>query len=327
MGKIGDDIFGRAILDMISRYDPDLKKGMIKTAGGVSSYSIILSSPEADRMFFHCPGCNDTFGADDVDYKSFEDAALFHFGYPPLMRRMIEQDGIELTRLFSKAKRKGLATSLDMSMPDPASFSGSVNWPSILSETLPHVDVFLPSVEEILYVLYPEIFSSMSEPLREITPELLTKIGNDLLSMGPKIVGLKLGHFGLYLQTADAHSLRTLEPALPVSPELWAQRQLWSPCFEVDVVGTTGAGDATIAGFLASLLRGLSPEEAANLACAVGACNVEASDALSGIRPWPETLDRLNSAWSRHDLPFDMLGWHHSPGTRIWLGPGDASLR
>lgn len=192
MGKIGDDIFGRAILEMINGYDPDLKKGMIEIAGEVSSYSIILSSPGADRMFFHCPGCNDTFGADDVDYESLEGAALFHFGYPPLMRRMIERDGIELARLFSRAKGKGLVTSLDMSMPDPASFSGSVNWPSILSKTLSHVDIFLPSVEEILYVLYPEIFSSMSEPLREIAPELLTKIGNDLLSMGPKIVGLKL---------------------------------------------------------------------------------------------------------------------------------------
>jgi len=66
------------------------------------------------------------------------------------------------------------------------------------------------------------------------------------------------------------------------------------------VIGTTGAGDATIAGFLAALLRDLPPDEAMNAALAVGACNVEAADALSGIRSWCETLQRINAGWARH---------------------------
>ncbi len=51
---------------------------------------------------------------------------------------------------------------------------------------------------------------------------------------------------------------------------------MWAPCFDVEVVGTTGSGDATIAGFLSALLRDASPEEAMTMAVAVGACNVEA---------------------------------------------------
>jgi hypothetical protein len=35
---------------------------------------------------------------------------------------------------------------------------------------------------------------------------------------------------------------------------------------QVNIVGTTGAGDATIAGFLAALLRDLSPEQAMTMA-------------------------------------------------------------
>ena len=46
-------------------------------------------------------------------------------------------------------------------------------------------------------------------------------------------------------------------PAQPNSTA-WANYENWSPCFQVDVVGTTGAGDATIAGFLAALLRDMS---------------------------------------------------------------------
>jgi sugar/nucleoside kinase (ribokinase family) len=65
------------------------------------------------------------------------------------------------------------------------------------------------------------------------------------------------------------------------------------------VVGTAGSGDATIAGFLAAFLRDMTPEEAVTMAVAVGACNVEAADTLSGIRPWDETLRRVAAGWPR----------------------------
>lgn len=41
-----------------------------------------------------------------------------------------------------------------------------------------------------------------------------------------------------------------------------------------------GAGDAAYAGLLAAMLRGLPPQAAAEMACAVGACCVEAPDAI-----------------------------------------------
>ena len=50
------------------------------------------------------------------------------------------------------------------------------------------------------------------------------------------------------------------------------------------VVRTTGAGDAAAAGFLLALLDGLSPEDAATMAGAVGATNLEAPDATGGVR-------------------------------------------
>jgi hypothetical protein len=47
----------------------------------------------------------------------------------------------------------------------------------------------------------------------------------------------------------------------------------------------------------------MSPAEAMNAALAVGACNVEAPDALSGIRSWEEILQRITSGWSQRDEP------------------------
>jgi sugar/nucleoside kinase (ribokinase family) len=321
MGKVGNDFFGRTIQKIIERYDPDLTEGMIEVQGEISSYSIILSSSDADRMLLHCPGCNDTFGSNDIDYESVSAARLFHFGYPPVMKRTIESNGAELIELFRRAKATGVTTSLDMCMPDPHGVSGRIDWPTVVSATLPHVDIFLPSLEETLFMLYPEKFRNFS--LTSLTPELLSSVGHDLLSMGPMIVGLKLGGMGFYLRTADAKAWKSMGRAAPENLKPWLGRELWSPCFDTAVVGTTGAGDATIAGFLAALLRGHGPEESVTLACAVGGCNVEAADALSGLRTWDETRARVRAGWSRKRLPLDSSSWEFCNTAGVWYSPRD----
>ena len=76
-----------------------------------------------------------------------------------------------------------------------------------------------------------------------------------------------------------------------------------SPCFRARrVAGTTGAGDCTIAGFLAALLRGEGPVQAATSATAVGASSVEAPDSTSGVPPWPELAARVRAGWARHPI-------------------------
>lgn len=78
--------------------------------------------------------------------------------------------------------------------------------------------------------------------------------------------------------------IESMGAAQPSDPSARADRDLWAPCFRVNVICTTGAGNATIAGFLAGLLHDLSPEDTLAAAVAVGACNVEAAYALSRIR-------------------------------------------
>jgi sugar/nucleoside kinase (ribokinase family) len=111
--------------------------------------------------------------------------------------------------------------------------------------------------------------------------------------------------------------------ARPSSPAAWANKELWAPCFQVNVVGTTGSGDATIAGFLSALLRDLPPEAAITTAVAVGASNVEAADALSGIRSWDDTQRRIATGWARCSLPIDAPGWQFDESQQLWIGPHD----
>ena len=339
MGKIGDDLLGQAVQQIISSHsghlaggghltgDGHLSGGMVIDKTADTSYTIIINPPDVDRMFLHCPSANDTFGADDVRYDVVAQACLFHFGYPPVMRRMFEGNGTELIDMFQRVKDLGVTTSLDMALPDPNSAAGRTDWAAIVQAVMPYVDVFLPSIEEILYMLRRATYDELSHAggdaglLAAITPSLLTDLGSQLLEMGGKIIGFKLGDRGLYLRTADQSAIKSLGLARPSDPAAWADKELWAPCFQVDVVGTTGAGDATIAGFLSALLRDFSPQAALTAAVAVGACNVEAADALSGIRPWDETMHRVDSGWPQHHLDVETPGWRFDDVHQLWEGP------
>lgn len=71
---------------------------------------------------------------------------------------------------------------------------------------------------------------------------------------------------------------------------VFAGNQEWRvPGFNVEVKDTTGAGDCFAGGFLASLQRGLSYLEAARVANAVGALNVQELGSAQGARSWDET--------------------------------------
>ena len=326
MGKIGDDLFGQAIRQVIGGFALDLMDGMIVDPAVATSYTLIISPPGIDRTFIHCPGANDTFGADDVRHDALTGARLFHFGYPPLMRRMYADGGDELTTIFCRAKETSVTTSLDLSFPDPGSAAGRADWPAILGRVLPYVDVFLPSIEETLFMLRRERFDAMARAgdgdlLPAVTPELLGDLTDELIAMGPPIVGQKLGYRGFYLRTSDASAIAGIGRARPSDPTVWANREIWSPCFHANLVGTTGSGDSTIAGFLGALLRGLPPMDAVTAAVAVGGCNVEAADSLGGIRSWEETMARVSAGWPHHFLKVESPGWRFDPYRRLWYHP------
>jgi sugar/nucleoside kinase (ribokinase family) len=216
---------------------------------------------------------------------------------------------------------------MDMAFPDPSSEAGLVDWRVILESTLPFVDIFLPSAEEILFMLHGDTYREMSHSasgsdlLALVTPQMLSDLSQELIDMGVKIVGLKLGDRGMYLRTAGRDSIEMMGRAHTSDVDAWAGAELWAPCFKVAVAGTTGSGDATIAGFLAGLLNNLPVEQALTMATAVGACNVEAADALSGICTWDETSRRVANGWERRHMELNTPGWQFDRACGLWRGP------
>jgi len=324
MGKVGDDLFGQAVRQIVAGYDPQLAAGMVVDKSVDTSYTIVLSPDFMDRVFLHHSGANDTFTEDDVRYDLLSGVSLFHFGYPPIMRSMFVDEGAHLAELYRRARATGVTTSMDMAVPDPTSAAGKADWRRILGGTLPNVDVFLPSIDEMLFMVrrktYDELVAAAPDGdfLPLLTPALLSDLSQELIDMGARVVGLKLGHRGFYVHTADAAMLRDMGRACPGDLAAWADQELWTPCLMANFVGAAGSGDATIAGFLAALLRDLPLAEAVTSAVAVGACNVEAADTLSGVRSWAETQQRLADGWQRHPMLQPGPEWQYDGAHLLW---------
>lgn len=324
IGKVGDDLLGRAVLEVLRGQNPALAKGMIVAKEEASSYTVVISPPGVDRIFLHCPGANDTFASRDIDYEPLRGARLFHFGYPPIMRGMHADGGADCARMLKRVRELGLTTSLDMAMPDPDSEAGRADWEAFLTEVLPHVDVFLPSVEEIHFMLRHGRTEAMPRP----DGPLLAVLSERLLSMGAAIVVLKLGDQGLYLRTTgDSQRLSASGRGRPKEPDAWRGREMLAPCFDVKVVGTTGSGDCTIAGFLGGLLKDLSPEETVTAAVGVGAFNVERADATSGVPDWSTLQKRIAAGWKRREVDLELPGWTWDRAASVWRGPAEKEER
>ena len=323
-GKVGNDAFGAIIKQLVG---VELSQSFKTVEHQSTSYTIVIVMPGIDRILMHHPGTNDTFGADDIDYNALAQCRLFHFGYPPLMKCMYADGGRELGEIFKRAKAKNVITSLDMTLPDQASESGKVNWRAILSQVLPYVDIFVPSIEEAAFMADKSLFQKRKTQAGSDDAVLCyqasdcTAVSDVFLSLGAKVVMLKNGIRGNYLRTTEQKRLTDI---CSVDSASWSGRELWAASFKADKFGSsTGAGDATIAGFLRALIAGHTPQQSLRIANTVGWENVRAIDALSGIEDWDVAMRYVNDM-SRQQNPTGLdTAWRYSPTDGIYYGPAD----
>lgn len=304
MGKIGEDAFGSLVLNCLEKYEA--KNGMIISGDSDTSYSVVLVVPGIDRIFLHNPGANHTFSFEDLDFSVIGESSLFHFGYPPLMKRMYQNQGAELIRILKKVKEMSVAVSLDMAAVDPDSEAGREEWDMTLAAMLPYVDFFVPSVEELCFMLDKKRYESWQRKAngRDITEIVsisdIEPLGQKVIELGAKIVLIKCGAAGIYYRTAEADKLGDLCAQLNLSLESWANKEGFEPSYVPEaVISGTGAGDTCIAAFLASVLKENDLEKSLQLATAQGACCVAAYDALGGLRMLEELEEKIQKGWEK----------------------------
>ena len=308
VGKIGNDAFGDMILNILRQYDA--AEGMLRSDSFSTSYSVVIAVPGIDRLFLHNPGANNAFRADDIPDGVLKDAVLFHFGYPPIMKAMYEYDGAELVKLMKRVKAAGAATSLDMAAVDAASEAGKADWEKILSQALPFVDFFVPSVEELCFMLERNRFAEWQSRAkgRDITEILnvetdIRPLADQCMELGVKVLLIKCGAPGIYYRTADRETLGQIGGDLMPEPEKWADLEGFERSYVPERIASgTGAGDTSIAAFLTAVLEGCTPDECLRLSVATGASCVASYDALSGLKTFDELREKIRQGWKKQIL-------------------------
>ena len=204
LAVVGADWVGQAIVNYVRQYDSSLGDHILIVPDAASAYTIVIEPQNHDRTLLTHTGVYHGFGVHNIDLDLAAGCKLFHLGYPTMLPRLYGNDGAGFLELVQAVKELGPITSIDMSLPAPDSPSGQADWRLILRRCLPYVDIFVPSIEEIMFMLRREDHDRwQGEIITCMTAEYLAELAEELLEMGVGISGFKLGERGLYLQASS----------------------------------------------------------------------------------------------------------------------------
>jgi len=287
LGKVGADAGGQLVRDLLDRSHVPYKLESVSTLP--TSTSIVLPGPNGERMILQSKGAGQSFIPEDISPQLLSGASLLHFGNPQSMRTLWSEKGMGLMGLLRNARDCDVATSLGIGMPDIDGEAGKQNWKSILARCLPLVDLFLPGIEDLLFMLERPLFERLHHQASitdSLDLALVPLLADKLIAMGTGMVCIKMGKFGLYLRTAAKERISLIHNLFdtPGLVSAWSDQSLWiPPCHVPRIVSTKGAGDTATAGFLAAVLSGHGPMEALVLASQTTARCLMGVDATSNI--------------------------------------------
>lgn len=304
--KIGGDVFAGILKDMYR--DKGYKVDFITAQEETTSYTVIIAPPGCDRFFLHDSAVNNTFSPSEINYALVAEAGFFHFGYPSLMRRFYIDGGDSLSDMFRRIKGMGLVTSMDTAAIDPEGPAASCDWESILSKTLPYVDFFVPSIEELCFMVDRDYYYRLQEKsggddiCRHLSlGEDVKPLAEKVLGMGCKAVLLKCGASGMYLASKDFRVMETVFDS--GTAEQWSGFSAFARSFIPDrILSGTGAGDTSIAAFIYGVVNNLPPSLCLDLAVGTGTSCLSSYDSLSGLLPIDELKKKIDAGWCREEI-------------------------
>lgn len=259
VGVVGDDLFGRFMLDSMRMHGLDVSAVRVTDAQPTGA-SVILTDGR-DRAILTAPGAIGAVTAGEVPRDLLGQARHLHIG------SWFLQDGLrpDAARLLDDAHDAGLTTSLDPNW-DP-----SGEWDGGLLDVLSCLDVVFPNEAEVTRM------ARVDDP-EVAAVALATRDSREpgRSGRGPMVV-VKRGADGAFAATTDGVVARV--GAYPVA-----------------TVDSTGAGDAFDAGFLAAWLGGAEPIDSLRAGALAGALSTTALGGVDG-QPDRPTLDAALAAW------------------------------
>ena len=305
IAKVGKDEFADILYEKYR--EQGVEPNFIVSEDDATSYTIVIAPKGCDRAFLHDSAANDSFKEEDIDYEVVKEADYFHFGYPTLMKEFYRTDKGELQNMYRKVKKLNLITSLDVTAVDPESETADIDWNKRLSEVLPFVDFFMPSIEELCFMLDREKYDEMQRRgsddvcLYLSLSEDVIPMAERVLNLGCKGVLIKCGAAGLFLMTADSSRMEELSEKISV--EKWADKKIFQNSYVPDrILSGTGAGDTSIAAFIYGMCNEMSPEDTLKIAAGTGASCITEYDTLSGLLSIEALKNKIQNGWKEQNL-------------------------
>lgn len=250
VGAVGQDEKGDFVLDTYRRYGVDTS-AMQRTDAAPTSATLLNVRPNGDRPALHVRGASDHLKVGVEDYDRVCSGRFLHMGGTGLLQMM---DGQPTVDLLKAAKDRDTVTTFDLIAPNAGTLE-------LLKPCLPHVDYFMPSIEEAAFI------SGMDDE---------AAIADFFLGLGAKACIFKWGAKGSFFATSTG---KTRVPA-----------------FKVEVSDTTGCGDAYCAGFVAGLAQGWDAERACRLGTAASGLVATGLGSDAGIVDLASTIAFMEQA-------------------------------
>jgi ribokinase len=229
LGCVGQDEFGRAMLRNLSRAGCDVSH--VSTVPGPSGVALIVVSAEGDNAIVVAPGANALFIPDMA--RSL--APVLAGADTLLLQLEIPLDTVQT--LAETARAHGVRVILD---PAPAPLAG------LPRELLKLVDILTPNETEAAALT--------GSTDKQITPEVATRMAEQLVAQGSAAAVVKLGARGCLIHR---HGQSTFVPAPKVA-----------------AIDTTAAGDVFNGALAVALSESLELPEACQFATRAAALSV-----------------------------------------------------
>jgi sugar/nucleoside kinase (ribokinase family) len=254
-GIVGDDLLGHVVLEAMREHGVDTSTVSVDPA--IPTGATVHLCKGDDRALLTATGTIDRLRAQDVPREVLPLIRHLHAGSTAIQPRL--RPG--LPELFREARAADVTSSFDTNWDPDRRWEG-------IAPMLAAADIFFPNAREAALI------TGVDDPLgaaRELGA--MAEAGGRDPEAGPLIVAVKLGAEGALAVRAD-EALRL-------------------PANRVQVVDSTGAGDAFDAGFIRAFLDGRPLEEMLALAVASGTLSTRAAGGVDGQATLEEALALL----------------------------------
>ncbi|MBC8570885.1 carbohydrate kinase family protein [Zongyangia hominis] len=251
--RIGGDSLGRFVHSEFDRYGVNTQSVTIDENAETSTSIVCLDPVEKNRRCLLSTQSNDFFTTEDI---SDELIAASDIIFLTGVCQLKAFDGDQLAQFAKRVHDLGKFVAMDVlwDLDDV--------WLPKIQESLPYVDLFMPSFDEVEKMIHKTDPYEMIKMLR---------------TLGPQNVIIKLGRHGIIVMEGDEEPYRM-------------------PAWDVpNIIDTTGAGDAFCAGTLTGLAKGMKLSDATSLGQAVSAFCIQDYGTYAGVQSLEQVFYAMNS--------------------------------